>query len=195
MGGTLPTPQPPPLLGRRGSRWGLRVDVLGYSLGPEGVREMLWCIWPPLGPQGHRSIFWRENSRSGHAKARRRHSEKGNRDQQRWRERQKRGELTTHTRSSPPQHLLQASFCVLPQSQNSLTPAFFLVLPTRSEHPVSYRPAPWPATLRLLAAPHPPRPGRSSVGAPREKRTKDRGASRRHTHETSKITQGVWTSI
>lgn len=113
--------------------------------------------------------------------------ERGIRDQQRWRERQKRGALlTTHTRPSSPQHLLQASFRVLPQSQNPLTPAFFLVLPTRSEHPISYRPAPWPATLRLLAAPHPPRPGWSSLKARREKRTMDRGASRRHTHETSK---------
>lgn len=151
MGGALPIPTS---LGRGCHSGGGGSGGAGpHSGGREvavGQRELERCCGISASlrvPKGTGASFGGANSRPRHANARKRHSEKGNRDHQRWRERQKRGRLTLHKRLSSHQHLLRASSWVLPQIQSPLTSASLLVLPTSSEHPVPYKPTPWPATL------------------------------------------------
>lgn len=80
---------------------------------------MLRCIWPPLEPQGHKSIFWKREPQIWSCKS---YKETFRKRQQRAAEMEKeaeKGQADKTYRSSSPQYLLQASFWMLPPESKS----------------------------------------------------------------------------
>lgn len=73
---------------------GTKSGGLGLTIGSERLREVLWGLCPRSEVPSTEEHTLKGKTLFGHAKAKKRFSEKGNRDPQRCRERQRRGRLT-----------------------------------------------------------------------------------------------------